>query len=235
MLSTKYLVKPRLPFVPVFKDSAKGQTPRWPCLDDLGTDTSKGPDVVSKSGLPNDLVEILRNMKDYNAVINLYSQGLLQDLELVVIADRRNWIQYSLVSLSSVHEFHEQFFQAHKTYEACRLGAMIYSMLVVFPLPAANRPFRRLSGMVKTALVESGTPVSWHSSPELLLWILVLGGIAAQNTEERPWFINTINGAAGMAAVSSWEELKQVMTTVMWMDSVCDLGGQTLWNEISES
>lgn len=108
-------------------------------------------------------------------------------------------------------------------------------MLVVFPLPAANRPFRRLSGMVKTALVESGTPASWHSSPELLLWILVLGGIAAQNTEERPWFINTINGAAGMAAVSSWEELKQVMTTVMWMDSVCDLGGQTLWNEISES
>jgi hypothetical protein len=235
MLSTKYLVKPRLPFVPIFRDSARGATPRWPRLKDLGTDVSKGPDVFSKSGLPNDLAEILRNMKDYNAVINLYCQGLLQDLELVVIADRRNWIQYSLVSLSSVHEFHEQFLQAHKTYEACRLGAMIYSMLVIFPLPAANRPFRRLSGMVKAALVKSCMPDSWHPSPDLLLWVLVLGGIAARNAEERVWFINALDRATDMAAVSSWEELKQVMTSVMWMESVCDPGGQTLWNEISES
>jgi hypothetical protein len=134
-----------------------------------------------------------------------------------------------------VHEFHEQFFQAHKTYEACRLGAMIYSMLVIFPLPAANRPFRRLSGMVKTALVESGMPDSWHSSPELLLWVLVLGGISARNTEERVWFINAVNRTTGMVGVLSWQELKQVMTSVMWMESVCDPGGQTLWNEVSES
>src|SRR5438046_4905831 len=99
MLSTKYLVKPRLPFVPVFKDSAKGATPRWPCLDDLGFDISKGSDVISKSGLPNDLAEILRNMKDYISVINLYCQGLLQVLELVVFVYRRYWRQYSLVSL----------------------------------------------------------------------------------------------------------------------------------------
>ncbi|WEW61327.1 hypothetical protein PRK78_006817 [Emydomyces testavorans] len=235
MLSTKYLVKPRLPFVPIFKESAQGQTPRWPtvvnpiALGSLADDGRRDP--ILKAGLPQDISDILRHMRDYNNVVNLYSQGLLPELEPAVIADRRNWIQYNLVSLSSGCEFHEDFSQAYKTYEACRLSALIYSMLVIFPLPAANRPFQRLSSMMRTALMDSGLSTSWGCASEMLLWSLVLGGLAAKDTPEREWFAGRLRDAIATVGLENWEALKGLLTEVMWMDSVCDMGGQALWME----
>ncbi|KAL1958746.1 hypothetical protein VTO42DRAFT_3865 [Malbranchea cinnamomea] len=236
MLSTKYLAKPRLPFVPIFKNTAEGKTPGWPSLepaDGLNLFGGDGVDPISKAALPKDLTQILQNMRDYNAVINLYTQGLLPGLGLANIADRRNYIQYSLASLSSVYEFPELFLQANRTYEPCRLAAMSYSMHVIYPLPAANRPFKRLSSLLKVALldseIESG---SWGHAMEMLLWVLVLGGMTSRNMPERPWFVSTLYDAINIAGISTWAQLKDIMISIMWMDSVCDVGGQALWEEV---
>ncbi|EEP79918.1 predicted protein [Uncinocarpus reesii 1704] len=232
MLSTKYLVKPRLPFVPIFEETAEGRTPHWPTL--LNPAMIEGqPDPIATAGLPADISEILQCMRDYNNVINVYSQGLLPELELAVIADRRNWIQYNLVSLRSVYEYHEAFFDAHKTYEMCRLAAMIYSMLVIFPLPAANRPFKRIASMARMALMETETEpdpfASWRPGREMLLWALVLAGMAAKGTPDREWFVGKLAAALATAGPGTWEEVKEALGQVMWMDSVCDMGGQALW------
>ncbi|KAI2280769.1 hypothetical protein LOZ02_004934 [Ophidiomyces ophidiicola] len=235
MLSTKCLVKPRLPFVPIFAESAQGKTPHWPTLTNpvlFGTPLDSRPvDPVLNAGLPEDIVSVLQQMRDYNHVVNVYSQGLLPQLELAVIADRRNWIQYNLVALSSVWELPEQFMQIYETYETCRLAAQIYSMLVIFPLPAANRPFKRLASMVRAAFLESEHSMAWNSGKEMLLWCLVLGTMAAKNTSDRSWFCRKLASALDAVGPGSWQELKGHLASVMWMDSVCDIGGREAWLE----
>ncbi|EGE77220.2 hypothetical protein BDDG_00157 [Blastomyces dermatitidis ATCC 18188] len=306
MLSTKYLSKPRLPFVPIFKDSATGKPPMWPnlssntcpmpinminlvsniqptpCLGDNGSNNIEAintSDIFTQSNLPTPLTTVLRNMQNYSAVVNLHSQGLLPYLELPVIADRRNWVQYELLSLRPIHEIneytedsepsnptpvilqqqqqpHQQQQQQHpqqlllqaynyKIYEPIRLAAMIYSMLVVFPLPAANRPFVRLSRMMKAALIaaeiENITPTPanpritdhcWSSATEMLLWVIVLGTMAARNTPSEDWFVERSRDVIRVVGVGGWEQLKGAMEKVLWMDCVCDVGGLAIWNEV---
>ncbi|PGG96565.1 hypothetical protein GX51_07761 [Blastomyces parvus] len=305
MLSTKYLAKPRLPFFPIFKDSATGKTPMWPSLSsntcsipiemiNLVSDIQPAPypqvnssnnfqpintsdatepsDVFTQSNLPTPLTTVLRNMQNYNAVVNLHSQGLLPYLDLPVIADRRNWVQYELLSLSSIHEINEykqdtdpsnptpvicqqqeqipplrpRQARNYKIYEPIRLAAMVYSMLVVYPLPAANRPFTRLSRMMKAALIAAEieniipTPTNpyitdhcWSSATEMLLWVMVLGTMAARNTPSEDWFVERSRDAMRVVGVGSWEQLKRGLERVMWMDCVCDVGGLAVWNEVN--
>ncbi|KAK2748305.1 hypothetical protein FQN57_000963 [Myotisia sp. PD_48] len=261
MLSTKYLVRPKLPFVPIFKDTALGRTPDWPSPRDDPTlaailsikETVGNPkpleDPISHAWLPENLADILRNMREYNEVVELHTQGLLPSLELAVIADRRNWIQFNLVSLPPSYEFSEAHLDAHRTYESCRLAAMVYSMLVIFPLPAANRPFQRMTPLIKTAVqswpdpVGSMTPTegpgpAWHLPADrkaasvtygMYLWVLMMGAIASRATTEPDWFPDRLREAVNFIGLSTWEELKEILSLVMWMDSVCDYCGQAIW------
>ncbi|PGH15694.1 hypothetical protein AJ79_02288 [Helicocarpus griseus UAMH5409] len=330
MLSTKYIAKPRLPFVPIFKESATGQTPKWPHLAsntnpmamsmidlssnieppfsppdnsdnytndpswDRSTNTNtnrnrnsnlKPADIFTNSNLPHSLTAVLRNMQNYNAVVTMYTQGLLPYLELPVIADRRNWIQYELLSLKSINELSDatqdttsspsnsthassksatpsptvtttststsQHSHSHphlpnyNIYEPTRLAAMIYSMLVVFPLPAANRPFPRLCRMTKAALIaadiESISPVNPHFNPQtscwsgatdVLFWVLMLGAMAARNTPSEEWFVERARDARLVYGVRSWKQIKGIVEGVMWMDCVCDFWLMGVWGEI---
>ncbi|EFR01660.1 hypothetical protein MGYG_04662 [Nannizzia gypsea CBS 118893] len=287
MLSTKYLAKPRLPFVPIFKETAIGQTPNWPSLnptpnsngsdypgsssDDLSSTTTTTLNYLLStrpmhnsiptnplSPIPPNLQVILQNMREYNIVVDLQTQGLLPNLELSVIADRRNYIQYNLVSLPASYEFPDGYNATYRLYEPCRLAAMVYSMLVIFPLPAANRPFKRLVAQLVNALIavdgdegsgwaaESGQ-WPWEYGREgsqdltheeedrvssLYLWIIVMGGIASRGIRaDTDWFAARFEQTLQMKELSTWEEVKQCLTSIMWMDSVCDYGGLAFWRD----
>ncbi|KAM5484365.1 hypothetical protein McanCB56680_002440 [Microsporum canis] len=293
MLSTKYLAKPRLPFVPIFKETAMGQTPNWPSLNPTPINCRNGNSHSSStastnssstttttlhyllstrpmhnsiptnplSPIPPNLQVILQNMREYNIVVDLQTQGLLPNLELSVIADRRNYIQYNLVSLPASYEFPDDYIATYRLYEACRLAAMVYSMLVIFPLPAANRPFKRLVAQLVNALItvdgdegsgwaaESGQ-WPWEYGREgqdrlgseeeervscIYLWIIVMGGIASRGMgADSDWFAARFDQTLRMKGLSTWEGVKQCLTSIMWMDSVCDYGGLTFWKETKD-
>ncbi|KAK2778762.1 hypothetical protein FQN52_002677 [Onygenales sp. PD_12] len=250
MLSTKFISRPRLPFIPVYKESATGNTPRWPQLNNPSDPFSPGinididapgipvppanNDIFFRAGMNADLATVLRNMQNYNAVVNLYCQGLLPGIELAVIADRRNWIQYRLLSLPSLNEFPDDFFYSNRSYEPTRYAAMIYSTLVIFPLPAANRPFVRLCSLLKSALAASDIDNGWvgAEATEILLWVVVMGGMAATGTPCEEWFIGAAVRVTKAAQIESWGQLKGILTGILWMESVCDVGGLMLWNSV---
>ncbi|KGY15701.1 hypothetical protein PABG_11356 [Paracoccidioides brasiliensis Pb03] len=286
MLTTKYLARPRLPFVPIFKDTLVGKTPNWPDLSlnacvvpfnavnlfvnlqpipALDPNTDPNPsDIFTTANLPKHLTRVLRHMQNYTAVIKLYTQGLLPGLELAAIADRRNWIQYQLLSLNSINEFtkypyspdpmnasHDcsydnsiQQSENYKIYEPTRIAAMIFSLIAVYPLPAANRPFRRLCRLMKGALlaaeikrVNLNNPnlheSCWSGAEEVLLWVVLLGAIAARNTSSEEWFVEQAGNVVQVFGIQSWNQLKEVVERIMWMASVCDVNGLIVWNEIS--
>lgn len=191
-----------------------------------------GFDKFGDAGLTHELVDVLRGMCEYNSTIELYSQGMIPYPNMAAIADKRNWVQHCLLSLPSVHDFDGQYFQGHRTYEPCRVAAIMYSLLIIFPLPAATAPFPRLAGMLKAALIDSELRTSWDSALELLTWILVVGGIASKNAPERIWFVAALGRLTATVRISKWEELKRVVMSFLWVESACDSAGQALWNEI---
>jgi hypothetical protein len=65
-----------------------------------------------------------------------------------------------------------------------------------------------------------------------LLWILVLGGIAASDTEEREWFVKSIAMVVKILQIGTWEQVTEIMEGFLWLDSACDAGGRILWAEV---
>ena len=77
-------------------------------------------------------------------------------------------------------------------YEPCRLAVIAFSFLVVFPLPPVVGPFESLSKQLLVELTVVDTDDESISRFRLLLWITVMGAIAAIGLPERPWFIRRI-------------------------------------------
>ncbi|ETI26962.1 hypothetical protein G647_10061 [Cladophialophora carrionii CBS 160.54] len=85
-------------------------------------------------------------------------------------------------------------------HEACRLGMLIFSDMVLFPMPSCTRIKPRLAAELRRVFEtfeNQGNLEVTHearcacSSPRiagLILWALTLGGIAASFTDDRSWF-----------------------------------------------
>jgi hypothetical protein len=74
-----------------------------------------------------------------------YRDGRLNPQSLSVLADRRNYVQHSLMSLPADSESKGMVQAADPFYELTRLAAIIYSLLVTFPLPPRTASFAELA------------------------------------------------------------------------------------------
>ena len=117
-------------------------------------------------------------------------------------------------------------------YEACRLGLVIYSLLILFPVPLMTEPYPELAQLLRHELDLIQIDLSvWMPDLEFLLWLLVMGGMAALGTENRWWFIRQVHWLASILEITSWEQLKTTMDSILWLNTPCDFEGLAIWEE----
>jgi len=67
---------------------------------------------------------------------------------------------------------------------------------------------------------------------ELVLWCVVVGGIAASSQPERSVFALQLVNVSTFLHLTRWSDAKVVLRKFPWLDSVCDRGGAAFWNEV---
>jgi len=121
-------------------------------------------------------------------------------------------------------------------HECCRLTALIFSDMVLFPMPSCTKIKPRLSGELRRVLedLEEREEVTEEvnrstSMPDMLLWISILGGIAASFTEDRRWFETQLRTRLAEREKScpenglkTWAEFKSRVAKFLWWDPVVD-------------
>ncbi|KIW71938.1 hypothetical protein PV04_00164 [Phialophora macrospora] len=143
----------------------------------------------------------------------------------------------------------------HFVHECCRLSMLIFSDMVLFPMPSCTRIKPRLADELRHLLETFDDKVKatqdagiTHSTPfaDMVLWALVLGGIAASFTDHRPWFVRrlrmTLRGqepdkvsvdsnasSASASALESWPSFRDRVTRFLWWDPVVDAPARDLW------
>jgi hypothetical protein len=117
-------------------------------------------------------------------------------------------------------------------YESIRHAAIIYSVAVTFPLPPISGIFRKLAGKLKDILENSKLDPCWQLCPKTLLWILILGGIAASETKDRRWYVWNLATLSSAMNLTEWEDVAEEVENHLWLESACDNGGRSLWNEV---
>jgi len=185
-------------------------------------------------GITPSLLRVLHEMANVTVLIDCHTRGTIPIRNFTAFIDRRNSLQHRLMSLPSSQDLPDQEVTSPLLYEAIRSTAILYSGAVTFPLPPLSGHFQRLVQILKPLLEGSKFDIYWRHYPETLLWILVLGGIAAtgMRTGERDWFVRNIVIVAKILELSKWEQIVDVLEGFLWLDSACEAGGRILWAEV---
>ena len=246
MIATRTLTKPRYPFL---AHSKKAQTQTLenisahtgmasilpsPAFQKIGTGFQDLWEYAT-SPLVDSLRPVLEGMCYYTIAVERYCQGSMTYINVSDMADMRNCLQHALMSLPSVNGVNYKSSMEASMYEPCRLAAIIYSLAVVFPLPASKAPFAELALQLETELsiIEPENMASNEMS-EALLWVLILGGIAALDQPNRPWFVIKVDVLARYLLLESWEELEEILEKFLWLGSVNKGDGRDLWAEVMQ-
>jgi hypothetical protein len=217
--------------------------PYWPLLNRTIRSTKDIPKFPLRSlgqgfqdllafGINVDVASVLQAIGDLTTVIDCHCRGIKHISNLTILIDRRNLIQHRLMSLPKGDELNYGEVSSVCLYESIRNATIIFSVAVTFPLPPLMGIFRKLASVLKEILEESKFDPCWQLCPKTLLWILILGGIAALGTIERTWYVQNLVAISAALGLSNWEEVSDELDNYLWLNSACEAGGRMLWLEV---
>jgi hypothetical protein len=116
--------------------------------------------------------------------------------------------------------------------QACRLASLLFSSMVIFPLPATQGVLVRLAMMLRQVLEQSTMLCVWEMHHHLLVWMLTLGAIGASFTPDRAWYVDQLTREVAMLGIQSWSTLESMCLRFLWWTPVCSEPGEVLWTEM---
>jgi hypothetical protein len=173
-------------------------------------------------------MSILHRLFRYTAFLDLWTKGN-DVLNLKDACNERLLVHHGLMCLPDADTLRASGSAVAPGYEATRLALIVYSLTVVFPVPLSSTPYPLLASRIRSALTDEIEALG--SGSFLLLWIVVMGGIAAVKTQERSWYVDML----GMVLVDprwrSWEHIHAVLGKMLWLTGFHDIEGYKLWEE----
>ena len=180
------------------------------------------------------MLEALDSIGAFTLAVDYYLQGKPFGLKLGAMARTRTAVQQSLLLLPTAEELSIPSSSSKRKpniYECCRLTALIYGVAVVFPVPSSQSVLQELVRRLMTAIGVLDLGTFGVELGKVLLWMLVLGGIAALDTPERHRFASQLVWIVRRLDIDDWEGVKDVLGSFLWLDSACSPGGRLLWSE----
>lgn len=189
---------------------------------------------LPKCGITDAMLDVLDSMKAATIAIDYYLEGKPAGLTLGQIVKARTGVQKHLILLptAKVLNSNRPELQVPNIYEVCRLTALIFSVGVTFPIPNTYNVLQFLVREIKLEIELMNIESFDNQMLEVLLWVLVLGGIAALGKPERNWFVLQIALVGVDTLKLDWDRMIGIMESFLWLDSPCFSGGRQLWEEV---
>lgn len=188
-------------------------------------------------GVTENAIFVLDTISALTIAINHYLDGEPAGLSLGALSKIRTSVQHRLLSLPTADEINDlsptQSIELN-IYETCRLTAVIYGVAIIFPIPNSYNALQELVQRLKTSIEVCKVDRLAITLPDFLLWILVLGGIAALEKPQRPWYVAQLAKLAKKTDIYDWERIVEKLSHFLWLESACGPGGQRLWSETIE-
>lgn len=117
-------------------------------------------------------------------------------------------------------------------FESCRLSAMVFIGIVLLHDNHPNADL--LAASMKRTLSRVSMEVLLQQQPELLIWILYMGNMAASGTEMAPWFLRSFAQALSFQRISLFETVRNVLIEFLWLGGVSNEHLWSIWPEVRE-
>jgi len=188
---------------------------------------------LQEYGITDSMLHVFDSIGALSLAIEYHLQGKPMELGLGAIHRTRTAVQQKLLSLPASEELNSVPSSSPKPniYECCRLTALIFGVAVVYPVPNSHIVFEKLVQRLKVAITLLDIKAFGIDLSGVLLWMVVLGGIAAFDTPERSWFASQLAFIVRRLDIEEWVEMENILETFLWLESACDQGGRLLWDE----
>ena len=94
--------------------------------------------------------------------------------------------------------------------------------------------FSHWNHRLRPALINSGLKTLWEPDSDLLLWILSIGAIIADDDEEFSWFADLAGKAMGTLVIESEHELKEMLSSVFYLEKIQHAETAKLYQRVTD-
>jgi hypothetical protein len=135
------------------------------------------------------------------------------------------------------HQLHSIHYasETHNLNEPIRLTLLVYLYLRVSRV--GNYPImRHMVAHLKHSLSDdAGLAYYKETAPDLLFWMLLLGGMASQGQRSHPWFVLQLAEVAHDLGLREWAAVRALLGEFFYTDWPGETAGEDLWNEVLTS
>jgi hypothetical protein len=185
---------------------------------------------LTEYGLTDSMLQGLDLMGALTMAFDDYIQGRPDGLTFEKTLRAKAAVQKRFLLLPTSAELNITPLAKAGFYESCRLTAIIFSIASFYPLPNTYAALQIAIQRLKSTIILSDIESYGAERSGVLLWILVLGGIAALDKPERSWFVSQLARLVQILMIE-WEEAEGVLETFLWFEIACSPGGRLLWDE----
>ena len=115
---------------------------------------------------------------------------------------------------------------------ACARSATIYVYLFLRRIPIHSPVFDWMVDTVQQDFERTEASIRHIYPPVLLFWILFVAGTASLGKPQRSWFRSKLAKYRGFLKLNSWKAAKEVLETLVWLDTPGESLGGSLWEEL---
>ncbi|KAG5782483.1 hypothetical protein H9Q73_003853 [Fusarium xylarioides] len=158
------------------------------------------------------LQNTFKDLRDFSALANRYSPSA-KKLKPEAFQEIMLSIQYRLLQLDFSQD-------PAPIQEALRIGLLAYESTIFLQIQGTKLKSDSFSRQLRDTI--QATPVQGEATANIKLWLLVVGSIIVFDSSE-DWLVQSINSLAGR---QSWEEVRERVNEVMWIDVIHDVPGR---------
>ena len=105
------------------------------------------------------------------------------------------------------------------TSKCVRSAIVLYMLIIHGPTYFTHARLQRTITFQLQAGLEEALTALLLTHPSLVVWLLSIGLVASEDTPESPWFTEQAKTAATSLELSSWNQIHNHLTEVLWLTS----------------
>lgn len=113
-----------------------------------------------------------------------------------------------------------------------RLAVLVHAMIRIWDLQGVEGSGILAHNMRQRVLATS--TILQNDAPDLLVWILFLGGLLSQGRKGHEWWVYKLADAARRISITQWDSLLVVLEGFCFIYRKTDKPARDLWNETLE-
>ncbi|MCJ1322626.1 hypothetical protein MMC15_007975 [Xylographa vitiligo] len=189
--------------------------------------------VVSQY-LSDDIWKMFEGLSRLTVFINAIASPTMSRKDRWLLGDKLDLVERRLLASASIVDSLQDIDETYRTVHAsCRLAAIVHVHTTMRVCANTNHVVASLVQRLHSSLLElPDLSSAWSMVPELLLWVLFVGGIATIVPQERTWFVEALVEPCTTLGVRTWNTASGILRRFFWIDKVDDSQEFGLWQEV---